>query len=604
MADFAALDMGRKKNNTDRLILPESFVSELKSIIDFSPRGCRITSRQARWLDSLLSSCGLDGMKPEELCAAYEQLQTDRASRKQNGVFYTPPETVDLILDEALDGWCEANPNEVPRVLEPACGAGIFALGVVEKLYCKLTGENVAGGKIQAMLCDAIRINDIDRNALAIASMCFARKLSDLGGTSTREFRINATANDFLDVAAWSEHLEVGDGESGYDVIVGNPPYVSYYARGSQGISDVRREEWSRHFISAKGRVNTYLLFIEMAIKLLRPGGRLGFIIPNTFLIMKSYERLRRHALDACHLRYIADLSMGVFPGAEVPCCVVVLEKRGPLELALDHPVKVLRRSEHSGAEEALMDSGRFRKLPYFMFNVGLDRATCEIIDQMESGAEQLKMFVDIRDGINPANIKGKMVSEEREGPAYKPVLVGKDIKPFSLEWSGLFVNYDASAVDKSKGEYCFLREERIFLAEKKLVNRQTARRLIAALDDEQYYALNSCHLTLIEDDRLDIMYLLSLYNSDLLNFYYSAVFRDTEKVFPQVKTANVEKLPLKFGDPECLARIVSVACEMSRPVVGEASRSSLMDKLEKAVASVYGLTDKQANFMRERVPK
>ncbi len=596
--------MGRKKNNTDRLILPESLLSDLKSIIDISPRGCRITARQASWLESLLSTSGLDRMKPEEIGAAYEQLHTDRASRKENGVFYTPREIVNLILDETLDGWCDANPQCVPKVLEPACGAGIFALGVIERLHRRLMDEDVAAGKIHSMLCDAIRINDIDRSALVIASMCIARKLAELGGTSNSEFRINATAEDFLDVAAWSEYLDAADGANGYDVIVGNPPYVSYYAKGSKGISEGQREEWSRHFISAKGRVNTYLLFIEMAIKLLKPGGRLGFIVPNTFLIMKSYEKLRRHVLDTCHARYIADLSMGVFPGAEVPCCVVVLEKRRPLELPLDHPVKVLRFSEHSGSEETRMDSGRFRKLPYFMFNVGIDRATCEIIDQMESGAEQLSIFVDIRDGINPANIKDKLVSDERGGPAFKPVLVGKDIKPFSLAWSGLFVNYDPSAVDKAKGEYCFLREERIFLAEKKLVNRQTARRLIAALDDEQYYALNSCHLTLIEDDRLDIMYLLSLYNSDLLNFYYSAVFRDTEKVFPQVKTANVEKLPLKFGDPECLARIVSIASELSGPPDAVVSRGGLMDKLENAVASIYGLTDSQVNFMRERVPK
>jgi hypothetical protein len=209
-----------------------------------------------------------------------------------------------------------------------------------------------------------------------------------------------------------------------------------------------------------------------------------------------------------------------------------------------------------------------------------------------------------VRDGINPANVKSKIVSNEKSSAAYKPVLVGKDVFPFALKWSGLFVNYDADAVDKSKGEYCFLREERIFLADKKLVNRQTARRLIAALDDQRYYALNSCHLTLIEDERLDILYLLALYNSDLLNFYYANVFRDTERVFPQVKTANIEKLPLKLGAPDTLASIVSMAAELSRNEMDSAGRRELILAVDNSLASIYGLTGSQMEYMRERMQR
>jgi len=586
--------MAKKRDNG--LILPAKFIAELEAILDMGPHRCRIEPRKIKWLDELLGNYGLGSLSPEELGQAYEQLYADTSHRKKSGIFYTPPEVVRMIVDETVGGWCDANPGSMPRLLEPACGAGAFATAVFEKLW-GINKENSTANKLIRQICDAIHLNDIDPSALSIAALCMARKINGIAGPLKEEIRINVSSNDFLDVPRW-----IGENQDRpqYDVIIGNPPYISYYAKGSQGITETLRHEWARHFISARGRVNTFLLFIEMALKLLAPCGRIGFVIPNTFLIMKSYEKLRRYVLDTCHLRFIADLSLGIFAGAEVPCCVVVMEKRDPGELRLDHPVKVCSHTDDNKRRDIELDSGRFRRLPYVMFNVGLDKTTCEIIDRMESGAEQLKAFVDVRDGINPANIKSKIISPTKAGPNYKPVLQGRDVKPYCIDWSGMFVNYNPEAVDESKGEYCFFREERIFLAKKKLVNRQTARRLIAALDENCFYALNSCHLTLVEDDRLDILYLLALYNSDLLNFYYTTVFRDTEKVFPQVKTANIEKLPLKFGDPELLAEIVTHAATLSERGADSKKQNEITAEIESGLATIYGLSNTQVGYMRK----
>jgi hypothetical protein len=106
----------------------------------------------------------------------------------------------------------------------------------------------------------------------------------------------------------------------------------------------------------------------------------------------------------------------------------------------------------------------------------------------------------------------------------------------------------------------------------------------------------------LIEDDRLDILYLLALYNSDLLNFYYATVFRDTEKVFPQVKTANIEKLPLKFGDPQLLADIVAHAARLSELGADIKEQKEISAEIESGLASIYGLSNAQVGYMRGRM--
>ena len=72
-----------------------------------------------------------------------------------------------------------------------------------------------------------------------------------------------------------------------------------------------------------------------------------------------------------------------------------------------------------------------------------------------------------------------------------------KDIAPFQLTWDNMWVRYDPTFPDRLNGEYCFFREERIFTQNPKILTRQTADRIVAALDISGYYALNTLHVTL-----------------------------------------------------------------------------------------------------------
>src|SRR3989338_8325075 len=74
----------------------------------------------------------------------------------------------------------------------------------------------------------------------------------------------------------------------GFDVIIGNPPYVRI-----QTLPKNEVRYFSDKFESAKGSYDIYLLFIEHAYRLLRNGGVAGFILPNKFMVSDYGEKLR-----------------------------------------------------------------------------------------------------------------------------------------------------------------------------------------------------------------------------------------------------------------------------------------------------------------------
>ena len=81
-----------------------------------------------------------------------------------------------------------------------------------------------------------------------------------------------------------------------------------------------------------------------------------------------------------------------------------------------------------------------------------------------------------------------------------------------------------------------------------KIFFRRVGDRLIATLDDKQFYALNTLVvMNKKEGIDFDIRYFLAIFNSTLLNFYYQNFLKSTKKVFSEIQARQVEQLPIKL---------------------------------------------------------
>lgn len=168
------------------------------------------------------------------------------------GFVPTPLQIVDLMVDKLF---ASGSPSEQSRVLDPGCGPGAFVEGVLR--WCSLRSVSPP------------RIVGIDSDPEHVAS-ARARFLDNE--------RVEIRQADFL----------VGSHEQ-YDYVIGNPPYVAI-----TGLSEAERCAYRQRYLTATNRFDLYVLFLEEAIRQLKPGGKLVFITPEKFLYVESAAAIRR----------------------------------------------------------------------------------------------------------------------------------------------------------------------------------------------------------------------------------------------------------------------------------------------------------------------
>jgi Eco57I restriction-modification methylase len=118
--------------------------------------------------------------------------------------------------------------------------------------------------------------------------------------------------------------------DRGFDAVVGNPPYIRIQTLGRE------LAQWCRdRYETAFGSFDAYMVFIERAVGLLDPEGRLGFIVPNKFLKLDSGTKLRERLADARLLEEIIDFGDAqLFEGATNYTSIVILDVGGHDEFA------------------------------------------------------------------------------------------------------------------------------------------------------------------------------------------------------------------------------------------------------------------------------
>lgn len=335
------------------------------------------------------------------------RVSVNKASkRKRDGVYYTPEWVVDRIVGEALGprltaikaecGWPEAgDPDEEAvaayearlrrlTILDPACGSGAFLITALRHLQAEWEAFREVRRRVtkratmrdaDALVADILTTNlyGVDINPASVEITQLALWLHTARGDrslSSLSHHVRA-GNSLIDGRFWKGQLDLalydeeerervntfdwedafpevfGEGApGGFDVIVGNPPYVKlqnfrkahadmaeYLREGRDGAPD------AKGYKSAKtGNFDLFLPFVERGLELLAPGGRMGMIMPSLWVMLENGAGLRglvehERALDA----WIDFRSFQVFEEATTYTALQFFEKaRGeaPIRIA------------------------------------------------------------------------------------------------------------------------------------------------------------------------------------------------------------------------------------------------------------------------------
>ncbi|WP_334145072.1 HsdM family class I SAM-dependent methyltransferase [Rhabdothermincola sp.] len=244
---------------------------------------------------------------PDLLGIAHQALQ-DRDARRRAGAFYTPaPVALGLarLALEDLDG--------AVRVCDPACGGGAFLLAAGRVLESR-------GLSRRRIVEDLLWGIDLDPRSIAVTEMALVRWAAEAG---QRVERTNLAVADALcrGLDAWPGSPEP------FDAVLGNPPFQSQLASRTARTPEQAAVLRQQLGDVATGYADSSSLFLAAAVELVRDGGRVVLVMPESFLAARDARRARRHVLRHAALRGLWLAEGDVFD-ASVRVCAPVLERR------------------------------------------------------------------------------------------------------------------------------------------------------------------------------------------------------------------------------------------------------------------------------------
>ena len=474
-------------------------------------------------------------------------------------------------------------------IIDPACGSGAFlneALNFlidehqyIDELEAKLTGSSIAFTyHSESILENNLFGVDLNEESVEIAKLSLwlrtaepNRKLNSLNDN----IKCGNSLIDDPEVAGdkafnWEQEFPQIFAKGGFDVVIGNPPYGDYFS------SEEKEHLINTYEKSFSGTFDMYVFFYEKAVNVLNNTGVLGFITPNTIIDYSQFKKLRKFLMLENDIYQILKL-VNVFEDAIVDTAILILFKNREQN---DYFKGISYKSEILNLEYfniPLIDSKNLAE-DIFLLNDNSKFDLIAFVSNYESNMNDLfKITQGITTGGNEAFINSKehFVQNNINQELIKKVTKGKEINRFRINFEKEYILYSTK---ENNGEsikeittlldtfreklstkretktgklpwYClhWARNERDF-NEPKILIRQTADKIIGALDLENYYPIDTLHtlnLKIEVDDKIIFLKKsLCILNSNMFKFLYQWKLNEEGTVYPQVKKVNIEWLP------------------------------------------------------------
>lgn len=426
--------------------------------------------------------------------------------KKAGGVYYTPQYIVDYIVENTVGKLCNGKtPQQISKlkILDPACGSGSFLLvgyshllqyhldyytsrksskRYKDQIYQGKGGEwNLTIKEKKRILVNNVFGVDIDSQAVEVTKLSLLlkvlegesrdvfekqqklwreRALPDLGsnikcgnslicpdfyngGAQTSLFDENEMFR--INVFDWNGEFSEIMSKGGFDVVIGNPPYVRQEMLGEL------KEYFQKHYQVYHGIADLYVYFIEKGMTLLRKEGIFSYIVANKWMRVNYGEPLRKW-MKRQYINEIVDFGdLPVFQGATTYPCILRISKDSPKKTFDVTQVKTLdfanikeytKKNYYKVSQNHLNDSGWSLT----------DKRTRTLLNKIKTAGPPLGEYVNkgiyygIKTGLNKAFIidqqkRNEIISKNPKSEnLIKPFLMGRDIKRYETPGGNRFL--------------------------------------------------------------------------------------------------------------------------------------------------------------------
>ena len=374
----------------------------------------------------------------------------------------------------------------------------------------------------------------------------------------------------------------------GFDVVIGNPPYILVQTLGDQKLFNY----YSQNFVTAKYKIDTYALFYELGIKIMADKAMLSFITPNTFLKNKHSKELRRLIL-ANSLYEIINFYTQVFEDASVDTLILMMSK-GSKSTAHKFVFSAYKKDvfDLSETENLFHLQSEFQKGDYEL-ELDIDTNLRSILTKIEHNSVPLKTFGRSYFGIQTFDRK-TFVNETKLNDNYYPVIDGGNVKRYYCEPSTEFVDFTKASI-KSGGDPNVYEKFRI-------VVRQIGVYPEGTIVPPHLMTLNTIYnIFLNVEDIQFLKFLLALINSKTLQFYWYKKHYDNKATFPKIKKAPIESLPIKKPNDEIVSSISDLVVKVIEHKKQNTDTAELENEIDQLIYQLYDLTEEEIKIVEAK---
>jgi hypothetical protein len=421
------------------------------------------------------------------------------SKRKQDGVFYTPQYITKYIVDNTVGRLCTEKKqalgideseyfNDQRRqiqtkkrllaqlqqyrdwlkqitILDPACGSGAFLNAalrslidehkLIDEMEMKISEFSLPFEGVEKYILENNLFGvDINEESVEIAQLSLwlrtaqpHRKLNSLNkNIKCGNSLISDPAIAGDKAFDWQKEFPQVFERGGFDVVIGNPPYVQLQSMGA--MSDVYAK---CGFETYNKSADLYCLFTERGYNLLKPGGLQSFIMPNKWMLVSYGKELRRFMAKSNLLQIINFGDVQFFDEATIYVCIFVTRKS--LESSGEVQALSLNQKTYHGnflsevpTQLAFYPRETFGEAEWKI----LPKAHFDILQIMHKGVAlkdlPLSIYRGILTGYNDAFFidgvtRERLIKEDaKSAEIIKPLLRGRDIQAWNAQWDDQYL--------------------------------------------------------------------------------------------------------------------------------------------------------------------
>jgi len=395
--------------------------------------------------------------------------------------------------------------------------------------------------------------------------------------------------------------------KGGFDCIIGNPPYVK--------VTDKKIFSYfNSKFIHQDYQQDLYLIFLEQYKNLLIKGGKLGIIIPNTWLQSIKFKNIRKYLSNEYYWERILHIKEHIFK-AVVDTHVLIFERNYYIKnSSIEIDVFEKRNISHLHIinQYKLPNNGD-------VINILANKEETNLFEKIKNYSKSLQDFSIVYNGVKPFELgKGKppqtletmqskpyvkeSTSKPKKGKNWLPLLRGSLINKYTNFWNkNSWIDY---------GEWLAApRDKRIFEAEEKVIVRQTGDRIIATLIGSNIICRNNLHI--IISNEISHKFILGILNSKLIDFYYQQINPEKGEALAEVKKQHIEQLPIPNANKTQQSEIIKYVEQLLQlnkdlqtqklPEKIEQLKNRIVyaeDKINQLVYQLYELTEDEIKII------